>query len=89
MKTARQKYRAGKGFCFFNCLLDGMHTILPALQSFLPTLFVLSRYKNGSRRLCEESRKKGGGRVLSPRPVYEKKMFAVPRLLCLYDSEES
>lgn len=39
---------------------------LPALQSFLPTLFVLSRYKNGSRRLCEESRKKGGGQVLSP-----------------------
>ena len=26
MKNARQKYRAGKGFCFFNCLLDGMHT---------------------------------------------------------------
>ena len=26
MKTARQEYRAGKGFCFFNCLLDGMHT---------------------------------------------------------------
>ena len=26
MKTARQEYRAGKTFCFFNCLLDGSHT---------------------------------------------------------------
>jgi len=34
MKNARQKYRAGKGFCFFNCLLDGMHTILPTLRGF-------------------------------------------------------
>ena len=39
---------------------------LPGLSanSFCP-ITPLS-YKNGSRRLCEESRKKGGGRVLSP-----------------------
>ena len=39
MKTARQKYRAGKGFCFLNCLLDGMHTILLALRGHQLLLF--------------------------------------------------
>ena len=34
MKNARQKYRAGKGFCFFNCLLDGMHTTLCLRHAF-------------------------------------------------------
>ena len=32
-------------------------------------------------------REEAGG--FRSRPVYEKKMFAVSRLLCLYDSEES
>ena len=33
MKTARQEYRAGKTFCFFNCLLDGSHTNLAAFPA--------------------------------------------------------
>jgi len=35
MKNARQKYRAGKGFCFFNCLLDGMHTRIKRCGVFI------------------------------------------------------
>jgi len=48
--------------------------VLPLVVAELPFVFPHKREEAGGFR---------------SRPVYEKKMFAVSRLLCFYDSEES
>ena len=55
--------------------------LLPAMLFVLPLVVAESLF------VFPHKREEAGG--FRSRPVYEKKMFAVSRLLCLYDSEES